>query len=324
MSPLFGKKKKGAGKTVALLDIENGSVGAALARLSPQDAPRLFAETRIALPFSYTHNTHLLAREVEKALNAALLRVGEVAARVRAHNILGAQGEIEHAAIFFSPPWASMHLRGGTADYVPHMQEAALFAVQGLLGDRPVTFHPFGTAAAHGVTAVFTEETPTVLCVASHELSEILLIDGGRLAGRATIPLGSHTFLRTLVSHGGVSPQEAASLLRLATQNKTHPMMEPLSAAGTHYAELFTDAARDLLIHTPATRILVMAPEPAVESLARALAAHAPLTEVFPQDTTVQAVRAHHVQPLIAAHGARPDLPLMLEALFADAKFGIY
>ncbi len=51
MAGLFGKKKH-AGKTVAIADIENGSVAAALVRLIPGEAPRLFAEKRVSLPFS--------------------------------------------------------------------------------------------------------------------------------------------------------------------------------------------------------------------------------------------------------------------------------
>lgn len=316
---VFGKKKKDAEKTALLVDVENGSVGAALVRLSARSAPKLFAETRIALPLLRTRDTHMLAKEVARALDAALTNVSEVAARVRSHHTLQSHGEVARVAVFVSPPWAELCL-DGAAVCVPHMQSNIDSAVRSMFGDIPRTLHPFGTAAAHGAVALFPHQAPTLLCVVSHELTELLLIAANRLAAYATVPSGSHMFVRTLVAHGGVSPEEALSLVRLAGLTPVHTAAEALATAGAQFADTLADAASDLLLHNPATRVLVVAPEPVVEWLARSLSTHTSLADIFPQGTTVQAIRPHHAQPFIAAHAPRPDLPLMLEALFVDAS----
>jgi len=322
---LFGKRTKDAGQTIAILDIENGSVGAALARLSRGDAPKLFAETRIRTPILATLDTRTMSREIEKASRDALHHVSEVAARIRMHEALSSSGSIDRAAVFFSPPWAAMHLEGGTADYAPHIEGLTQGLIEETLGDKRISMHPFGTAAAHGAVALFPGEAPTLLCIINGEVTELLLLAGGKLVGRATMPLGLHSILRTLTSHAGISAAEARSLISLASHDSDGPAYEPLAAAQAHFASEFASAAEPLVEHTPVQSVLVMAPYPAEEWFARALSQEPRLAELFPEGSTVRAMRAQHAMPFIAAHAPKPDLPIMLEALFVDAKFsGIY
>ena len=321
MSPKFGKTKKDGGTTIALLDIENGSVGAALARLVPDYAPRLFGEIRVTIPLLNTRDTDAMTREIEKAAREALRHVSEVAARIRLHDILAQTGEVERTAAFLSPPWAAMHLVGGTADYAPHMPDLVQGLIQDAFGDKHATLHPFGTAVAHGAVALFPEMTPAMLCIVNGEVTELLVIAENTLVGRATIPMGLHSLLRTLTSHGGLSAAEARSLLALGSRTPHAALQEPISAVQAHFAREFGDVAKALLERAPVQHVFVLAPHAAEEWFARALAQDESLTQAFPEGSTVRALRAQHMMPYLSAHAPKPDLPLMLEALFVDAKF---
>lgn len=321
---MFGKKNLKHGKTLALVEVESGSVAAALVRLAPDEAPKLFAQTRIELPLLATRSSVDLSREALRAARKAIDHIAEVASRVRAHEELAMTGDIAHTAVFYAAPWAAMHLTGGTADYLPHMTEHVSDLVRDILGQHPSSRHPFGTAAAHGALSLFPFERSTLLFLVGGEVSELLLIEGGAVRGRATIPAGLSTILRTAMAHGGLSTHEARSLVTLASQSNTENMHEALQAAGSDFAHHFSDAAAELLAASPAASVIVVAPTPSESFFARSLAHHARSDELFPEGSIVQALRASQVAPHIAMHALHPDVPLMLEALFVDKKFGIY
>lgn len=319
---MFGKKKSKGEKTVAILDIESGSVGAALARLSRNDAPKLFGETRVSIPLLHTRSVDVLAQEIEKAIQSALVNISEIAANVRGYETIASQGEIDRVAVFLSPPWAAMHLSGGGADYAEPMRRAAAENIVSTLGALPTTFHPFGVAAAHGTALIFGTDNPLVLCLVHSEVSELLSLSDRSLVGRSTVPAGFHTLVRTLVSHGGVSQSEAHSFMRLKNHGSTHMLYEPLVAAKKDLTSLFADALVEVAPQSGAGGIIVLAPEPTGDLLARSLAEHDSLTNIFPGGGVVRALRPEHATPYIAAHAKLPDTPLMLESLFIDAKLG--
>jgi hypothetical protein len=318
MSPMFGGKK-GSGKTVALVDIESGSVAAALARLSRGQAPQLFAESRVSIPVLHTRDATTLSFEVERALDKALSHTSDVAARIRNTEGVASHGEVDRAAVFFSPPWAAMHLSGGTADFVEPMRRKAHLAVRGRFGEIPTSFHPLGTAAAHGSAAIFRTEEPVVLCIINGEVSEILIVSPKALLGRASVPVGSTTLMRTLMAHSGMSAPEAHSFISLPRE-KEHALYEPLLAAEDHVAAQIAEAVSDLKNNTPLAGIILMTTEPMTDSLARALTRDQDLAELFPHGGVVRAMRPAHAMPYIAAHARNPDLALMLEALFINAS----
>src|SRR5882724_6071386 len=98
---LFGHKKPG-GKTVLLLDVENGSVGAALVRLDIDKAPRLFGETREFMRAPATRDTTSLMQAIGISARTVLGKVAEVAGRLRTSSSLQAReaGVITEAKIF--------------------------------------------------------------------------------------------------------------------------------------------------------------------------------------------------------------------------------
>ena len=320
MSPLFGKKKNKSKKTIVLVDIESGSVGSALVGLSEREAPKLFAEKRISLPVRHARDSGTLLHAVTEATEEALLHTSSVASRMRNHKALLGQGEIDRIAIFVSPPWASQHLSGGTAEYVEPMRRAVNHMTQGLFGEIPTTFHPLGTAAAHGAVLLFPFDTPSVLLIVSGEVSEILILNDRSLLGRATVPLGGHALVRTLISHGGVSAAEAESYMALS-RREGHALFEPMRVAEDHFASTIAEATKDLSGQDALGGIIVMAEEPLGEIVARALSREKSLAELFLEGGTVRSIRSSHVTPYIAAHAHKPDLSLLIEALFIDRKF---
>lgn len=316
MSPMFSGKKR-RGKTVAVVDVESGSVGAALASVERGSPPKLFGETRIRVPILQTRDTALLVREIERAAKEALLHVSHVAARLRAHETSAPYGKVDRAAVFVAAPWATMHLVGGTADFLEPLTRSVTLSVRGTFGEVPTTFHPQGTAVAHGSLLFSPRESATLVSVINAEITELLVLKNAVLTGRATIPLGSHAIFRTLMTHAGMSSHEARSFLELP--RKEGDLHEPLVIAAHMLGEHIEDAAREF--NTPLDTIFVVAHEPHAEFLAQSLTKNEKLGQLFPQGGTVRALRTHQIMPFIAAHAPKPDLHLMLEALFVNGKF---
>jgi hypothetical protein len=94
---------------------------------------------------------------------------------------------------------------------------------------------------------------------------------------------------------------------------------EIFDASIAHLSGEIADPARALLSWNTTEHVFVIAHEPFANWFAKALTHHA-LEDVFTSGGLVRAVRPHHIAPYIAAHAPRPDVPLMLGSLFADAR----
>ncbi len=312
-------------KTVLLVDIESGSVGVALAHLVSGEAPKLFAEARVALPIFTTLNSAVLVREIEKTLRELLSHASLVATRLRGHRVVSQMGTISEVLVFLSPPWTSPGQGQKSLQWEHELTLVSRIqtAVNDMFGAIPTAFHPFGTAASYATDALFQKQKEFLLCRVGGEVTELLLVAGGDLHGQGTVPFGHHTVLRTLQHHAGLSAQEARSALRLGTvslSNPPHTIAEPLNAAASHAVREFSEAAHDVLGKSAVRGVLIIAPAPLGEWFAHTLA-NPPsggevLVDIFPHSTTVRALHTHHLEPHIAAHAAAPDLLLMLEALF--------
>ena len=323
MSPLFGHKRE-EGKTVLLLDVENGSVGTALVRLSQTDAPRLFGEMRVHTPILKTHNAALIAKEIGAAAHTVLQHIAEVAARIRIH-FAEPLGTIAHTAVFMSPPWGSLNV--GTPQ-VPHPITQALYNALGTTLGHPLStsFHPFATATAHMVPALFPHEEQYLLCIITGEVAELIALtreaEESTIVGHATLPLGRNSIVRTLMSHGGLTEAEVLSLLKLQTRGLHHPQSEPLNSFAAHMAEEFKSVMQEFAAVGPLRSVFIIAHEPIGEWFARSLTEHPSMEELFPEGGTVRALRGSHISPYLAIHAHKPDLVLLLEALFVDARHG--
>lgn len=304
---MFGKKS--SDKTVLILDIENGSVGSALARLSPGAAPALFGAERIQVPLMDTRSAHSLSRAVEHAASDALLRASEVSARLRHH--ANALEPVSHIAIFMAAPWGTPNLAQGRPDFAPAFDELGP-RIRSLFGDVPVHLHAHASAAVHGLRQAYPHEQDALLVSVNGEVSELLLLRDARVVGHATAPVGSGTVLRTLKSHAGLSEHEARSSMRLGHNS------EASLAAAAHFAGEFKEAARDLFGGAGQGSVFVLAQEPSAEWFARSLS-HRSLSELFPQGGVVRAIRSAHMAPFVAYHGT-PDTHLLLDALYTGAS----
>lgn len=320
MSALF-KRKKEEGNTVLLLDIENSSVGSALVRLSPHEAPRLFGETRIHIPLLKTHVSENLPKEIERAVQEALNRVMEVAARVRLHS--ESLGTIGHTAVFMSPPWATL---AHVSSAVPHPITQRIYnSLVTLHGPAASTsFHSFATAASHIVPSIFPHEERYLLYLVSGEVIEFVALeqaeDQGRILGHATLPFGHNALFRTLSSHSGLSRDEALSLLKLGHTTHSLPTHEPLAALAADMSRGFESVTQDLAAIGALKSIFVIAHEPMGEWFARSLAEYATTDDLFPQGGTIRALKGTHLSPFVAVHAHRPDMAFLLESLFIDAR----
>lgn len=324
MSPLFGRKRE-EGKTVLVLDVENGSVGACLARFTLGSQPKVFGEVRKHLPLQQTHDTDTLARLTLQAAEEVLAHTAQVAARVRAHNTLGPAGEVASAAIFFAPPWGALSISDRVLDPHPFTRRIHK-SLEAYFGSLSISMEPFGLMAAHTVPIIFPSDDHYLLSAVSGEVTELILLENVgshlKIVGHATVPLGRHYPLRTLLSHGGYSEAEARSALSLHARGlEPHHAQEALYAAGEHVAGEFGSVAGELLKHAPARRVVVISQEPAGEWFARSLAKSSSLARLFPHEGEVRAVRTSHALPFIGGHARRPDLTLLLEALFVNTRF---
>ena len=312
---MFGKKS--SDRTVLVLDIENGSVGSSLVRLSPRHAPALFGAKRIPVPLMDTRSAASLARAIGHAASESLLHASEVSARLRVH--ANALQPVSRVVIFMAAPWGTPNLAQGRPDFVPAFGELSP-RIRSLFGDVPVAMHAHASAAVHGLRAAYPNEERALLLSVNGEVSELLLLEDSRVVGHATAPAGLGHVLRTLKSHAGYSEPEARSLLRLnAMPGHAGPShaSEASKAAAAHFAGEFKEAARELFAGQPHGNVFVLAHEPVAEWFARSLA-HDSLAELFPQGGVVRALRPDHLTSFVAHHGVQ-DTHLLMDAAYAAA-----
>ena len=295
---LFGRDKKSDSKTVLILDIENGSVGSALIKLEPGKAPGFLGSWREHMPVHAARGAESLAEETRKIISALLPRLSLEAVR---------NGGVSEVAVFMSPPWGRPNLESGRPDFVPHLQEMLAREASPYFGG-PLNFYTSAGAAAQGLRALLPYEDKYLLCVVTHEMTELLLIYNGAVAGHASMPHGVNLPLRTLKTHGGLSEPEARSLLRLGHGGGA---ARALDSSTEYYAEEFKNAARELLDAYVPQQVWVVSP--AGEYFARALS-HESLSDLFPQGGVVRALRPRHFEQHLP--GSPQDLFLILEALY--------
>ncbi len=324
MSALFTKSKKGAEETVLVVDIESGSVAAALVALSPGEPPKLFAEHRVMLPMAKSIDAAVLAKQIEKAARAAISVPSLFAARLR--NAPGAKlktknmGAVTRASIFFAPPWVALEARHGVLAWSREDSLASSLRqeIDAAFGSIPISEYAFGEAAAGTLASLFEQPDEVLLCTITGEMAELLRLYKGAPQGHATIPGGSRLLLRTLGTHAGLSTHEAHSALALSLQREPSYLREPLAASALHFCRQFGSAAGAMGAAGPVHEILILAPEPTGEWFAQALS-RAPLSSPFDSESRVRALHTHHLAPHIASHTSKPDLTLMVEGIFMSA-----
>ena len=156
---MFFGRKKPEGKTVLLLDVENGSVAAGLARLEPEGQPRIFGALRKNLPLSQSPTAASLTHAVTKAAREVLHHASTVAARMRGSEKLAPLGVVSSTNIFLSAPWTTFD------DGWSHEEALAgelSEAVEEYFGDTRAAIYPFGRALASTTGALFQNDEPVL------------------------------------------------------------------------------------------------------------------------------------------------------------------
>ena len=294
-------------RAVLLLDIENGSVGSSLVRLSPGTAPEIFGGRRLHVPMMDTRSAAHLLRAVEHATSDAILHASEVAARMRHRTSLP---KVSKAVVFLSAPWGVPNLAQGKPDFAGPLTQNLAPRVRSLFGDIPMSLHAHASAAVHGMRALYPDTSDALIVSINGEMCELVLVEGGHVVGHATAPAGLNTVLRTLKSHAGMSEHEARSALKLEPT-------EAVDAAAEHFAGEFKEVARELYGGVGRGTVIVLAHEPGAAWFAKALS-HRSLADLYPDGGTVRVIRAGHVAPFVGSLGVL-DTHMALNALYTAA-----
>lgn len=317
MSPLFGKKRRPS--TIAILDIESGSVGSGLVTLGKKKSPGLFAQERNGILPRTRREASALLKEIEGEIERAVIRLSEVSNKLQSYQGGGSIGRI---AVFLHAPWSSVALGERARGDAHEATLARLKPAANVLG-LPVTFHSFAATTTPIVHGLFGAPKDALVISIGGEVAELTLLKNAGIAGYATVPAGLNTLLRTLEAHGGMSRIEATSVLSLARANTSHAWAEALAAGVETLAREIRSGASDLLSQSSGARqVFVLSREPGADFLARALTEDAALNELFAAGSTVRPVLSRHMSPHLFAHPHKPDVALMLESLFVDTRFG--
>lgn len=297
-----------------ILDIENGSVGAALLRFSQDKAPEFLGSWREHLPVRATRDAESLADSTQKIIKDLMPAISLEATLLR-QGFEGHKGGVSTIAAFLSPPWGKPNLETGKPDFVPHLQDVLKHETSPYF-EVPINFYTSAGAAAQGLRVLSPYEDKYLICIVTHETTELLLIYNGQVAGHASLPHGLNLPLRTLKTHSGMSDAEARSLLRLGSY--AGQALPAITSATEHYADEFKSAARELFDAYVPEQVWVVSP--AGEYFAHALS-HPSLNELFPQGGAVRALKPRHLEQHLPAQAGLPgsankDLFLILEALY--------
>ncbi len=306
-------------KTVAIIDIENGTAGVALARIFPNQAPKLFSEKRTILPIPRLLNRKALEQTIHRTVSQLLSYASEVATRIKNHPKTVSMGKVEQVVVFLRPPWIDMAESQGSFQLTAthSLLREVRKESQAIFQDAQISSHSFATAAASVIEDFYPQQT--LMVTLTGEISEVTLSQNGMLEGYSTFPFGMHTSLRTLESHAGLTLEEAYSALKL---NPEH-LFEPIESAYTEFTNSFYHAAKEMIGKNSSAHVFVLAPEPFGDLFAHTIAEAPRIATLFKEESLVQALRTSHFSALLAAHGPSPDLFFMLEALFVNKRYGV-
>jgi hypothetical protein len=314
---MFGKKKQSS-QTVLLLDVENASVGVALAHIQEGSAPVLFAEHRALLALPRTLHSGSIAKQIETAAHEALLGLSLVAARLRANKKTAHRGEFAKAAVFLGAPWGVPNLALGKPEFSSYMQKFLTSEIDAIAHNLPLSFYTNADSGAFG-SKFLPADGVVLIAILRGEITELILLGEAGARGYATMPIGSRSVYRTLQTHARLSSAEISTIFTLA-KHPASPYYEPLEAAGRHMLEHFALGVEALAQNGMPQNLLIIADEPLGSWFARTLESDLSLGALFTPNATIRTFGSEHAAAHLAGHAAVPDLHLTLGALFVHSK----
>lgn len=380
---------KNTTKTILLVDIGSGSVGAGLAKLDSNGKPTLLYTKREDLPISLT-------RSGEELQNSVLTAVGVVIEDVRKVSALWSEGttslpqKIEHIAFFLAAPWSITTLRSihfsrtkpfkmtlsvlermlaeesksaagpesgmnleiertavslrlneykaeslsnsmvttvdvtlATTNSFASLRDA-LFDFARLFEGSAISFHSFGLPASYALQVLRPDISDALLLDVGAEVTEILHLKQGALVGRATAPVGSNLFMRTLKTHADMSTAQSNTALTLAKAEGTRFAEEltgPLADAGRVWLRGVSTALLPLAENGLPIEIYVLS-DARVLSWVYSSLESVGMPEIYrgalPKIMTLSGKEFENVLNL---KPGTADIFLMAELLFADSRF---
>lgn len=308
-------------KTIVILDVENGSVAAALVRTAVGKPPKLYAEERVHIPVLNTRDATRVMKEVSRALRDVLQHVSLVAARMRHNEKTVHLGTIARIEVFLSAPWTAPK-NGTTAPWVHEsaVMEQVREAVEEYFNNIPVHFHAFAPKAGQVLGGLFPYEQNALVLSVTGEVAELLLLKDKVAVSHATMPVGKNTLARTLRASGGLSSKELFSALALSSEHEEDPAQykEILQTTREHFLDAFMDSAEDILGGTAPSSVFVIAEAPLGQWFSKAIAGHNTIGYIFPEGAAVRTIQHAHLAPYCELQTAKPDLILTLEAVCAN------
>lgn len=186
------------------------------------------------------------------------------------------------------------------------------------------TFHSFGLPASHALQVLKPDISDALLLDIGAEVTEVLQMKHGALVGRATAPVGSNLYLRTLKTHADMGAAEADSALKLAKEEGTRLSQEltgPLVDAGKAWLTGLSEALVPLSENGLPIQMYILSDarvlswiQSTIETVGMPEVYKGVIPKVIPLSEDVFGVGVD-VKP-----GAS-DIFLMAELLFADSRF---
>lgn len=377
-------------KTILLVDVGSGSVGAGLARLNSKGKPILLYSKREELPVGFTRSGWKLQSNVLKSAKTVIEDVRKVAALWSEGNAIQPQ-KIEHVAFFLAAPWSTITLKSvhfsrtkpfkmnasvlermltgeskistdassampleiektavslrlneyraerlndsmvtavdvtlATTNSYASLHDSLLELTHSFSHNVDVTFHSFGLPASHALQTLKPDISDALLLDIGAEVTEILQIKRGALVGRATAPVGSNVYLRTLKAHANINQAEADSALKLAETEGTRlsdELSKPLMGAGRVWLKGLSSALVPLAENGLPIQMYILS-DARVSSWIQSTIESTGMPEVYKGVLPkVVPLGEREFSVGVDVKAGATDIFLMAELLFADSRF---
>jgi hypothetical protein len=128
-----------------------------------------------------------------------------------------------------------------------------------LQDDKKINFHTFSLAGPFVINDYLGEDDYTLLDITG-EISDCLIISGGKVKEFASFPTAENNFVRVLARQFSTSTNETLSMLRMRNEGSlSQGMNEQVDSASAEYGKKFVDSFKDAVGHEIIGKIYIAA-----------------------------------------------------------------